>query len=247
MNRRILIGSGIGFGAVILSLVGLFTFNAGARHTANILGSDDYRAKWLTQISTDLEYRKSQISVFPVFFTIANRPLTTKLVEASLKAEQQVEINWKISDLVDNWDDLTKELQTADFRNPVFVPKTKPIYKNNRDAFYALLGSNFAFELRENGTFRACITGQFVWFTNYPGTQDNWIPLPNLFNSFRGEKTEAALQNSEVARFLKIDTDPDGSDPTIPWASPKGFVEPLVESGNISFPTYKVCGEWHSI
>jgi hypothetical protein len=247
LTRRILIGSGIFGAAVIVSLAGLFAFNAGARHTANILGSDDYRAKWLTQISTDLEYRKNQIAVFPIFFKISGRPLTTQLVEASLKAQQEVEINWDVTKLVDNWDALAAELQTADFQENSFVPKTKPIYENNRDAFYALLGSNFAFELRENRTYRACITGKFVWFTNYPSTQGNWIPLPNLFNSFRGEKTEAALNNPAVAKFLKIDTDPDGIDPTIPWASPSGFVEPLLKSGSISFPDYKVCGEWHSL
>lgn len=245
-TRRILIGSGIFVGAVAISLVGIFTLNAGARHTANILGSDQYRADWLTRISTDLEYRKSQISEFPIFFKISGRPLTTQLVESSLKAKQNVEINWKISDLTDNWDALVDELQTADFRNPVFVPKTKPIYEKNRDAFYALLGSEFGFELRENRTYRACITGKFVWFTNYPGTQGNWIPLPNMFNSFRGAKTEAALKNPAVAEFMKIDTDPDGIDPTIPWASPNGFVDPMVKSGRISFPSYKVCGDWQS-
>lgn len=249
--QRILIGSGITIGAVVISLAGLLALNAGARHTANIVGSDAYRATWLIRISSDLEYRKSQISEFPVFFKISGRPMTTKFVESSLKGEQHVPESEELTALADgvliadNWQVLVEELKGANLQSK-FIPTTSPVFEKNRDAFYSLLGSQFFFEL-QNGKFRACAEGKFLWFTNFPNKYDGWIPLPNQFNAFLGSKTKEALSNSSVKEYLKTDFDPDHIDTFILWALPEGFINPMVKSGQLTLPTYKVCGNWRSI
>ena len=249
--RRRTIFWGLGGIAVILTVAGsvVARSNDGLLiHSLKIATDDTYRAEWLIQISSDLEYRTQQISNFPFFFQLSGRPLTKHFAEASLRKETNIQESEELKQLVsntlssaDNYSELLAELNASTVKQGIFKPSVSPVFETNRDGYYATLGSDFYFSV-ENGQYSPCIKGQFVWITNLPNDYDGWVPLPNFFNELLGTHTQEALAYPVVSEFMKLDFDPDEIDPQIIWVNPSAFLAPLKDNGTITYPAYDLCG-----